>query len=52
MIVGSYTSAVIIVTASRVKFRMESNHTCKLYMKFSVITSYKNGDGVRVTEIV
>jgi len=52
LIVGSYTSAVIIVTASRVKFRMESNHTCKLYMKFSVITSYKNGDGVRVTEIV
>lgn len=52
MIVGCYTSVVIIVTESRVKFRIELNHTCKLYMKSNVITSYKDGDSVRVTASV
>jgi hypothetical protein len=52
LIVGCYTSAVIIVTASRVKFRTEANRTCNVYTEFNVITIYKDGDSVRVTESV
>ena len=51
LIVGCFTSAVIIVTASRVKFRMESNQTWKLHMKVNVVTSYKDGDSVVLQKV-
>lgn len=52
LIIRCFTSAILTVITIGVKFSMETNRTCKVYAKFNVIKSYKNGDSVRVTESV
>ena len=52
LIIRCFTSAILTVITTGVKFSMETNRTCKVYAKFNVIKSYKNGDSVRVTESV